>query len=147
MDWHVQRSYRIDPATGSARNFFSSVVYTVTEATDGSIWVGTIDGLLQYDKTSGEFTAFRTSDGLPSNVICGLETDFEGNIWMSTHSGIARMVSGERSFSVFTDSTGSKKMNFPGTLWPVLPGAACILGILPSKSVFFRRDQGKDDQS
>ncbi|MDD4920526.1 MAG: two-component regulator propeller domain-containing protein [Bacteroidales bacterium] len=102
----------IDPVSKKAENFLSSVVYTVTEATDGRIWAGTIDGLVRYDKTTREFTSFRTSDGLPSNVICGLQTDFEGNIWMSTHSGIARFIPGQSNFSIFTDSDGIEENEF-----------------------------------
>ncbi len=102
----------IDPVEGVASNYLSSVVYTITEATDGSVWAGTIDGLVRYDKTTGIFSYFRTSDGLPSNVICGLAVDFEGTIWMSTHAGLARLEPDSGSFTVYTDSDGIEENEF-----------------------------------
>ena len=30
-------------------------------------------------------------EGMPSNVVCGLEKDAQGNIWCSTYKGICRI--------------------------------------------------------
>ncbi|HTF28748.1 MAG TPA: triple tyrosine motif-containing protein, partial [Flavitalea sp.] len=54
------------------------------------LWVGTKGGgLNRLDKSTGEFKRYTTKDGLPNNVIYGIETDYAGNLWLSTNKGIA----------------------------------------------------------
>ena len=47
-------------------------------------------GLNRFDKRTGLFTRFSTTDGLPNNVIYGLLADDDGQLWMSTNKGIAQ---------------------------------------------------------
>ncbi|MCR5595958.1 MAG: response regulator [Lachnospiraceae bacterium] len=62
----------------------SNVIYLFTD-NDGLLWIGTNDsGVARYDTLSGDITLFTTSEGLPSNSIRSICSDFEGNIYVST---------------------------------------------------------------
>ena len=54
----------------------------------GYIWVGTDNGLFQYD--GGRFQDFGHAEGLPNTEILGLAESPEGVLWVVTPSGVAR---------------------------------------------------------
>jgi len=56
---------------------------------DGSLWIGTYDGLSRLKK--GYLTTITTDNGLPDNTICDIEDDGLGYFWLSTHEGIIRV--------------------------------------------------------
>lgn len=60
-------------------------VYSIFKDSNGLLWFGTENGVLQYDGT--EFIAFSTSDGLPDNEIFNFCEDVLGRIWFSTFNG------------------------------------------------------------
>lgn len=53
------------------------------------LWLGSNEGLNLFNYTDRTFMNFTTSDGLPSNVIYGIEEDGNGRLWMSTNKGIS----------------------------------------------------------
>jgi len=66
---------------------------------DGGLWIGTVArGLIHVHH--GRTDVFKKSDGLSSDIICGLFEDREGNIWVSTSAGLDRF----REFPVTTVS-------------------------------------------
>src|SRR5699024_6797646 len=66
------------------------IVYSLAEDKDGSIWIGTSEGLFLKPKGSWELQNFSIDDGLPSNVVCAIEQGENGNLWLSTHRGISK---------------------------------------------------------
>ena len=71
-------------------------------AADGTVWVGTNNGLDSFRGTfSGEagtysiekedWRTYSTSDGLPTNEINALAADSEGNVWVGTEEGLAQI--------------------------------------------------------
>ncbi len=55
------------------------------------IWVGTEGaGLNKFDKQKQTFTRFEVKDGLPNNVIYGIQSDTHNNLWISTNNGICQ---------------------------------------------------------
>jgi len=64
---------------------------------DGTIWVGTDGGLLQYD--GSKFHIYRKTDGLPSNFIHDILIDNNG-VWICTNGGLANYHEG--GFRVIT---------------------------------------------
>ena len=62
----------------------------------GDIWVGTAGGGLDrvVEPTSGdgtiEFRNYSQQDGLPSNVVYGVQSDSANRIWLSTNYGLTR---------------------------------------------------------
>lgn len=54
------------------------------------VWVGSEGGgLSMYSIKDDRFTTVDTRDGLPNNVIYGIELDHSGNIWLSTNMGLS----------------------------------------------------------
>ena len=55
---------------------------------DGSLWVGTMKGVLRYDGAA--WNLFTTSDGLCDNYVSAITEDESGVIWIGTHNGLSR---------------------------------------------------------
>ena len=58
----------------------------------GYLWVGTQNGLFQYD--GANFTRFGEGDGLPSASIESLAETPDGILWVATQAGVARRKGG-----------------------------------------------------
>lgn len=55
------------------------------------LWIGTTgNGLIRFDKTTGQSHAFTTDDGLPNNTIYAIIPDNNNNLWLSSNKGITR---------------------------------------------------------
>jgi signal transduction histidine kinase/ligand-binding sensor domain-containing protein len=87
-------------------------------ATDGSLWVGTRNGLVQLK--DGEEHLYSFLSGLPDNVINSLAEGRGGNLWIGTSNGLSRFHDGvfdsygyreglsqSTVFSLFEDREGS----------------------------------------
>jgi len=55
------------------------------ESRTGSLWIGTQNGLSQYDGKN--FTTFTTDDGLAHSWVSAIAEDGEGNLWFGTWGG------------------------------------------------------------
>jgi len=86
---------------------------------DGSLWIGTGDGLVHW--RNGNHSRMTTRDGLPSNSIRGLAQTANGTIWVWTEAGLARLVGGEFHAMPATDLAGgvitSIAADMAGGLW------------------------------
>ena len=69
---------------------------------DGSLWVGTVQGLLHLHR--GKIDRF---DGLSGDVVTSIIEDREGNVWVSTEDGLDRF----REFAVPTISVNQGLSN------------------------------------
>lgn len=95
-----------DSTTGRFRQFHSNpndltsladnTVYALHLDSDGNVWIGTGGGgldLVLRPSSEGEeirFRNFSQADGLPSNVINGIQSDASNRLWLSTNYGLAR---------------------------------------------------------
>lgn len=114
-----------NPATGSFINYFgqnnllpNAFVHALLQDSRGMLWAGTSEGLYRFDKVQAEFKKYTTLQGLPSNVICGMEEDAQGNFWVSTHRGICKMNPVAETFTNYYASDGIQGNEFTR-------GAAC----------------------
>jgi ligand-binding sensor domain-containing protein len=62
-------------------------VYSLHQARDGSLWVGTFGGLSRYDGLS--WATYRQTDGLASNEVTALAEMEDGTMWVGTTSGLS----------------------------------------------------------
>ena len=69
------------------------------KSSDGSLWIGTVRGLLHMHK--GMIDRFSIADGLSGDLITGIFEDREGSVWVSTATGLDRFC----EFAVSTIST------------------------------------------
>lgn len=97
-------------------------IFTILQARDGYVWIGTQEGLVRFDGKS--FTVFDKAHhpALPSNEIRALLEDRSGNLWIGTNGGITRYTEG--TFTTFTTTDGLSSdlvrtlhEDQQGTLW------------------------------
>lgn len=74
------------------------------EDTSGRLWISSSDGLYCYHNE--EVRSFSVQDGLPDNVVHGVEEDAFGRIWISTNKGLCRMDPGNEEKWIFTVADG-----------------------------------------
>lgn len=71
-----------------ARTLSNQMVYSITQDTDGHIWLGTFRGLNRYDAhTYTQYYSFDNDKGLNDNHITDLFTDSRGRLWIATVDG------------------------------------------------------------
>lgn len=70
------RTFRVEDGLPSAD------ILTVFEDREGSIWLGTSEGVTRYD--GRRFTTFTVEDGLPDNRIQSIHQDTSGAMWFGT---------------------------------------------------------------
>ena len=68
-----------------------SVVTSLAKDKEGFIWIGTEDGLNQFDGIEFKIFRFDPNDSLslPDNFISVLKTDNAGNLWIGTANGLS----------------------------------------------------------
>lgn len=66
------------------------IVHSIDENEDGVIWIGTTNGIVSYNPSSGEIKRFGVNDGLPSSTVYGVRCDGR-YVWMSHNNGISRL--------------------------------------------------------
>ncbi len=84
----------------------SDHVLAVTESADGSIWIGTEDGLTQLSEV--KFPIISTSEGLSSDASLSVAADPRGGVWVGTNNGLTHIVDGK-----FTSYGRSRRDDFP----------------------------------
>src|SRR5436190_14721706 len=87
---------------GKKDGLVSDSVKVLYPARDGSLWIGTLDGLSHY--ADGKFINYVQKDGLETNVIRGIAEDNEGAVWIGTSQGVNRFY--RNSFSSYTRKDG-----------------------------------------
>ncbi len=107
---------RMDPAKGDVRNFslmgYNNTYICVYEDSKQRFWAGTTMGLKLIDINDGSFQVYSTQDGLPSNVVNGIEEDREGNLWLSTNQGICKFNYEKGTFRNFYTEDGLMSNEF-----------------------------------
>jgi signal transduction histidine kinase/ligand-binding sensor domain-containing protein len=81
-------------------------IYSFCEDLKGNIWLATGNGIDVYNPYSDSFKYYFIRDGLPDNVISGMECDSTGNIWISTLQGLCKYDNVRGKFIAFSGSDG-----------------------------------------
>ncbi|MEZ5070119.1 MAG: two-component regulator propeller domain-containing protein [Bacteroidales bacterium] len=76
---------------GENRILANQAIQTMMEDKDGTLWIGSMQGLHRLDPHSKEIKSYTTRDGLPGNVVGAIAKDHSDHLWISTNYGIARM--------------------------------------------------------
>jgi ligand-binding sensor domain-containing protein len=88
-----------DDTSSLSNNFVESVF----EDSMKRIWVATRSGLDLYNPEHQNFRHFTMEDGLPSNVIIGINEDQNGTLWLSTNYGISKVSVIEKDKRIFLE--------------------------------------------
>ncbi|NWF91019.1 MAG: hypothetical protein HXY50_16355 [Ignavibacteriaceae bacterium] len=79
----------------------------ITEDSKGNIWIATHSGgLNKYNKSSDSFTHYTTRNGLPNDVVFGVQEDDAQNLWISTLNGLAKFNPSNETFRIYDQSEG-----------------------------------------
>ncbi|MBR2199445.1 MAG: response regulator [Bacteroidales bacterium] len=96
----------------------SYVVNSICEARDGHIWMGTTDGLFNFDTDTRKFKRYGMAEGLPGSSISGIACDAAGNMWISSKSGISCLDAQTGKFVNYDSYDGLYSNEFmPDAVW------------------------------
>jgi ligand-binding sensor domain-containing protein/signal transduction histidine kinase len=82
----------------------SDVILTLAADRDGSLWIGTPDGLNHLQ--GGKIKPYTSADGLPDDFIRSLFSDKDGSLWIGTRRGLAHWK--DDRFTVLSRANGLK---------------------------------------
>ncbi|MFC2115338.1 two-component regulator propeller domain-containing protein [Bacteroidota bacterium] len=83
----------------SALNSLENMINAI-DGRDGIVWVGTNNGVLSINESTGEIQSFNTSDGLPHNRIRDVFIDSKGTAWIATRSNGLFSVNTNESYRI-----------------------------------------------
>jgi ligand-binding sensor domain-containing protein/signal transduction histidine kinase len=87
--------------------------FSFYEDPTGAVWIGTWgSGLDRFDRATRTFTHYTEKDGLPDNVIYGIEVDSAGFLWMSTNKGLSKFEPRTETFQNYDVSAGLQNNEF-----------------------------------
>jgi len=94
----------------------SNQIRSLYQSKDGTIWVGTLNGLNKYREASNDFLHYNISTGhLVNNVINSILEDDEGNLWISTYRGISQFDPKTEKSTHFDKNDGLQGTSFTGS--------------------------------
>jgi signal transduction histidine kinase/ligand-binding sensor domain-containing protein/ActR/RegA family two-component response regulator len=98
-----------------------AAVQSIQESGDGSVWIGTEEGLLHW-KRDGADVVMGEHEGLPCGYVQALWEDRSANLWIGCGRGLARLYKGQLSLAMAPGNlSGSAVLNVfedrDGQLW------------------------------
>jgi ligand-binding sensor domain-containing protein len=124
----------------------SDVILTLAADRDGSLWVGTPDGLNHL--RGQKIESYTSADGLPDDFIRSLFADNDGTLWVGTRRGLAHREQGQfnvlsRTNGLKSDLIGAMLRSHSNDLWVgTLDG---LVRIREGKPTVFTKAQGLSD--
>lgn len=103
--YSVSKPERFNKLSTITKDYLTSVF----ELKSGDYWFGTLgDGLIHYNTNQQFIKSFGKSEGLPNNVIYGVEWSKSDpkHIWLSTNRGVVAMNINTNQFNIFTEKDG-----------------------------------------
>ena len=88
------------------------MIYSLHEDYNGNIWGGSYYGLYCFDKSTGKTSLITTVDGLPNNMIAGIEGGEDSALWISTGKGLCRYDPESKNFMNFFAEDGIQSNEF-----------------------------------
>jgi ligand-binding sensor domain-containing protein/signal transduction histidine kinase len=95
--------YRHSAAPGSLSNDAASAICVDH---NGTVWVGTANGLDRFDAATGKFLTYYERDGLGGMSITGIQEDERGNLWVTTNRGLSRLDRSNDTFQNYYRADG-----------------------------------------
>ena len=66
------------------------IIISIYEDFQGTIWIGSSDGLFSWVPQTQKLSTYTTVNGLPSDAIYAIQGDGQGYLWISTNAGISQ---------------------------------------------------------
>lgn len=110
VDGFARRSEdgRFRSAVDELGGFANGLAFSLTEALDGNLLLGSREGLTVYSPEDGASTLYRAGEALPAGAVFNAFEDTKGTLWISTPGGLVRR-STQGVFSVLDSTSGLAK--------------------------------------
>ena len=82
-------------------------IYSIDKSSDGTYWIGTLQGLAQARKSVG-YTISQANTNLNSDTVNGIHISDDGTLWLATDQGVSYRRAGESNFQHVNQFTHSK---------------------------------------
>ena len=66
------------------------IIISIYEDFQGTIWIGSSNGLFCWVPKTQKLSTYTTANGLPSDAIYAIQGDGQGHLWISTNAGISQ---------------------------------------------------------
>lgn len=98
--------------TKIANGLADDVIQCLFVAKDGSVWVGTNQGMSSFDKKTKKFYTYSEKQGLANASVKTILEDEQGMLWLSTDRGISSFDRRTKVFRNFTNENGVQQGSF-----------------------------------
>ena len=112
----------------SENSLSSNNVNSIYADPAGNLWIGTMSGLNYFDVETKKFTTYRTTDGLPNDVIFGILADQHGMLWVSSNGGLARFNPDVNEWERFDITDGLQSNEFKFNAYAATRSGALYFG-------------------
>ena len=103
-----------------------------------NFWIGTQEGgLLLFDRNTGKYKRYTTTDGLPGNTILRMLEDSAGNLWLSTYNGLCRFNPQTKNCRNFSHSDGLQSNQFSFNAGLALSSGEFLFGGIKGFNIFY----------
>jgi len=112
------------------------------------LWIGTEGGgLNRFDRVTASFIQYTTADGLPNNVIYGIQSDHRNNLWLSTNLGLCLFNPSNKQVRNFTKSDGLNGNEFNRYQYSKAPDGRLFFGGVDGATAFYPEDVYRDSSA
>lgn len=91
---------------GDMNGLRDNTVPTVHMSRQGTLWIGTQNGLNSLDPKTNVLRAYDTRNGMPANTVACILEDDQGDIWLSTTRGLSKLTPGTGTFANYSLGDG-----------------------------------------
>ena len=112
-----------------------STCLSIKEGADGSVWIGTNNGLLNLNPKSLDTKLYTTADGLSNNMVNDIIFDKEHNACIATANGITRFLTRDGKMQAFYAGNGLGDRKFQKLA--AFPGDTLFVAVGESGLTFF----------
>ncbi len=96
-------------------NFSNNFILDMYEDEERQLWIATNGGGIQrFNPENSEFITYTQEDGLPNNVVYGIQPDTSGNYWVGSNYGLIQFDPEVMEFKVYTAADGLPGNEFNG---------------------------------
>jgi diguanylate cyclase (GGDEF)-like protein len=87
-------------------------IFDLYEDAQGSLWIGTSEGLFRHNVETGETRHYTVADGLADPLVASIEEDRKGWLWLGTRGGLVRFNPKKETFETFDKFDGLRTNEF-----------------------------------
>jgi len=79
------------PRADEPEGLSNSVINCIFEDSQNRVWLGSNDGLILFDASTGRGKTYTVEQGMPNRVVVSIIEDDSGLLWAGTYNGLARL--------------------------------------------------------